>query len=398
MHLRTLTAGGLQMSEGDTRTSGPWALRSALQREQAAVDVLDWDRFRIAVQRETARTVRNEHAFAVVLFTIDGANGAQLRQRHRLNEICRRVCRLGDCRGLLTSPHELGVALMLCDVESDAAWRIIQRVLMSWEQVLRHGRQNQPLHVQAWCYPLATSSSSPQERCRTEWSPMLSPRTPRPLHWASKGVPAWKRGFDLLFSTLLLAALSPLLVVLAAYIRWVSPGPAILKQARVGREGEVFACWKFRTMPVNVDTETHRRYMATLIHDDEESAAMQKKCDANRLIPGGAFLRSACLDELPQLVNVLRGEMSLIGPRPPIPYEVQEYDDWHMARFASLPGMTGLWQVSGKNHLTFREMVRLDIAYARALRPLLDLTILLRTPLTIFGQLREQRGAKREIS
>ena len=109
------------------------------------------------------------------------------------------------------------------------------------------------------------------------------------------------------------------------------------------------------------------------------------ECDP-QIIPFGRFLRNTCLDELPQLINVLRGEMSLVGPRPPIPYEVKEYLRWHNGRFDIVPGMTGLWQVSGKNGLTFKEMIRLDIRYTRNISLWLDLKILFKTPMAIFNQ------------
>jgi lipopolysaccharide/colanic/teichoic acid biosynthesis glycosyltransferase len=148
-------------------------------------------------------------------------------------------------------------------------------------------------------------------------------------------------------------------------------------------------------MKVDTDTSRHRQYLAELIHDGkargETDRAMKKLDDTNdQIIPFGRILRSYCVDELPQLINVLRGEMSLVGPRPPIPYEVSEYLRWHNDRFDAVPGMTGLWQVSGKNRLSFKEMVRLDIQYARHLSFWRDLKILLRTPLAIYSFIRKR--------
>ena len=122
---------------------------------------------------------------------------------------------------------------------------------------------------------------------------------------------------------------------------------------------------------------------------------MLKLDDKNsQIIPFGKFLRKTCLDELPQLINVLRGEMSLVGPRPPIPYEAVEYSMWHNGRFDAVPGMTGLWQVNGKNRLTFKEMIRLDIRYARQLSLWLDLKILLKTPFAIITQIKDASQGK----
>lgn len=209
-----------------------------------------------------------------------------------------------------------------------------------------------------------------------------------------RSVPRWKRILDLVGGTLILILLSPILLAVALYIKLVSPGPVFFKQTRVGRAGHLFTMWKFRTMHVGNDASEHQRYMATLIKEGAVSTngnggapAMHKLDDANpSIIPLGRFLRSSAVDELPQLFNVLRGDLSLVGPRPVILYEVDEYLRWHRNRFDVVPGMTGLWQVSGKNWLTFTEMVRLDIKYARECSLPLDLWILLKTPLAIAGQ------------
>ena len=144
-------------------------------------------------------------------------------------------------------------------------------------------------------------------------------------------------------------------------------------------------------MKVNSNTSIHQQYYCNLIKgNDNHCSAMAKLDDNNpQIIPFGKLLRKTYLDELPQLINVLRGEMSLVGPRPPIPYEVAEYIKWHNGRFDAIPGMTGLWQVSGKNKLAFQEMVRLDISYSRNLSFLFDLKILLLTPFAILSELIE---------
>jgi len=158
--------------------------------------------------------------------------------------------------------------------------------------------------------------------------------------------------------------------------------------------------WKFRTMKVNTDATTHRQYLAKLInsaaHNDENSAKPMTKLENDpQIIPFGKILRQTYLDELPQLINVLRGEMSLIGPRPPLPYEVTEYLPWHKGRLDAVPGMTGLWQVSGKNKLTFNEMVYLDIQYWRKKSLWLDIKILLMTPVAILVQVKDSFRSKK---
>ncbi len=202
-----------------------------------------------------------------------------------------------------------------------------------------------------------------------------------------------KRGFDLFGASVFLLFFSPLFVVIAVVIKIVSPGPVFYKQQRIGYAGQPFTFFKFRTMRPDADSREHQDYLASLIKGASDKnvpdAPMAKLDHDPQIIPFGGLLRKTCLDELPQLFNVLRGEMSLVGPRPPIPYEVKEYHSWHRGRFNALPGMTGLWQVSGKNKLSFREMVRLDIRYARERSLWVDIKILFRTPLAIYEQLRD---------
>jgi lipopolysaccharide/colanic/teichoic acid biosynthesis glycosyltransferase len=207
----------------------------------------------------------------------------------------------------------------------------------------------------------------------------------------ARKIPLWKRGLDLFGSIIGLIFLSPLFFIIALIIKVVSPGPVFFKQERIGYGGKAFSLIKFRTMELNTKTEIHQNYCAELINGDCEDQnsdrPMIKLDDADpNIIPFGKIIRKACLDELPQFINVLCGDMSLVGPRPPIPYEVQEYLHWHKGRFDAIPGMTGLWQVSGKNQLSFKEMVRLDIRYSRNLTLFLDLKILLMTPYAIISQ------------
>ncbi len=205
-------------------------------------------------------------------------------------------------------------------------------------------------------------------------------------------LPMWKRTMDIVVSCICFVLLSPFFLATALFIKIVSPGPVFFKSKRVGFGGEEFTMWKFRSMHVNGSEDEHKKYMKKLIREggnssDRDRVAMAKNDADSRLIPMAALIRKTCLDELPQLINVLRGEMSLIGPRPAIGYEAEEYERWHCGRLDAVPGMTGLWQVSGKNQLTFREMVALDIRYAREMSLALDIAILLRTPLAILNQL-----------
>ena len=197
-------------------------------------------------------------------------------------------------------------------------------------------------------------------------------------------VPAWKRCMDIAGSLILIALLSPLFLLVSIYIKTISSGKILFRQTRVGYRGSTFTFMKFRTMHENNDSCVHREHLKELIRSGLPMEKLDNGSDP-RIIPGGRILRKACLDELPQLFNVLRGEMSLVGPRPCIPYEAEEYLRWHTNRFDILPGMTGLWQVSGKNKLTFEQMIRLDMSYMRRMSLLFDLKILLLTIPTIFG-------------
>jgi lipopolysaccharide/colanic/teichoic acid biosynthesis glycosyltransferase len=213
--------------------------------------------------------------------------------------------------------------------------------------------------------------------------------------------PKWKRAMDITGALFALALLSPLLAGIALYIRIVSPGPALFTQRRIGFKGRPFRFYKFRTMNVGADTTVHQQYVATLIQEgaaggNGRAAArpMRKlECDP-QIIPFGRVLRSLSLDELPQLLNVLRGDMSLVGPRPALPYEVEAYAPWHNRRFDVLPGMTGLWQVSGKNRLTFNQMIQLDIRYAHTLSFWSDVLILFATLPAIGAQIKDDMFQK----
>lgn len=209
----------------------------------------------------------------------------------------------------------------------------------------------------------------------------------------AKPHPIWKRLLDVAGASLALFLASPFMLAAALWIKAVSPGPVFFRQERLGRGGRPFTMLKFRTMSVDGGESRHQDYICKVITDGE--APMTKLDTADpRIIRGGRLLRKLCIDELPQLFNVLTGRMSLVGPRPPIAYEVAEYQRWCRGRLDCVPGMTGLWQVSGKNRLTFKEMARLDIFYANNFSLWFDLKIMLRTPLAIVRQLMD--GLARE--
>jgi lipopolysaccharide/colanic/teichoic acid biosynthesis glycosyltransferase len=204
---------------------------------------------------------------------------------------------------------------------------------------------------------------------------------------------AIKRMIDVIASAAFLLVLSPLLAVIVAVIKLTSKGPVIYKQERLGQYGERFKCLKFRTMYANNDPKIHQEYVQKYIAgqdglDNSCGAAtpVYKLVKDPRITSIGGFLRKTSLDELPQFWNVLRGDMSLVGPRPPVPYEFEVYDLWHRRRVLEVrPGLTGLWQVSGRNRTKFDEMVRLDLRYCRTWSIWLDIKILIATPLAVFN-------------
>jgi len=187
-----------------------------------------------------------------------------------------------------------------------------------------------------------------------------------------------------------LPVLLPLAMLIGLLIRIVSAGPVLFKQERIGYLGERFLCYKFRTMFVNSDTAVHRGHLNQLMNSDAPMMKMDSHGDP-RIIPFGRLLRASGLDELPQFINVLRGEMSLVGPRPCVSYEYEQYLPWQRERFNTVPGLTGLWQVSGKNRTTFTEMIQLDIKYARCKTIWLDLKIILKTIPALMIQMWETR-------
>jgi exopolysaccharide biosynthesis polyprenyl glycosylphosphotransferase len=194
-----------------------------------------------------------------------------------------------------------------------------------------------------------------------------------------------KRTFDLTFAALAILLLLPLWLLVALLIKLDSKGPVFYTQERVGMDGRLFLLYKFRTMQANADAELHREYQRAFIAGRAEANLGNETKPTYKLLADpritriGKILRRTSLDEVPQLLNVLSGDMSLVGPRPPIPYEVEAYELWHRKRLDMKPGLTGLWQVSGRNRLPFEEMVRLDLYYIENWSLLLDLEIILRT-------------------
>jgi lipopolysaccharide/colanic/teichoic acid biosynthesis glycosyltransferase len=209
---------------------------------------------------------------------------------------------------------------------------------------------------------------------------------------AGKAAHIVKRGLDVFASLLLLVVLSPLLLLIAVAVKLTSEGPVWHRQTRIGEGGRAFTFFKFRSMRHNSDPALHRDYVTRMIagqnvaHNHPSGAGVYKIVNDPRVTSIGKILRRSSLDELPQLFNVLKGDMSLIGPRPPLPYEFERYRAWHRRRvLETRPGITGLWQVQGRSRTNFDEAVRLDLQYLRQWSLWLDLKILLKTPAAVIS-------------
>ncbi len=199
-----------------------------------------------------------------------------------------------------------------------------------------------------------------------------------------------KRAIDIVGGALLALLCLPFCVLIALVVKATSKGPVLFRQQRVGQHGKQFTFLKFRSMYVDNDHSVHKEFVTQMITREldrdksERNQGVYKLTSDKRITRVGKFLRRTSLDELPQFINVLRGDMSLVGPRPPIPYELAAYQTWHRRRLLEVkPGITGLWQVTGRSTVDFDEMVRLDLRYATSWTPWLDLRILIRTPAAV---------------
>jgi lipopolysaccharide/colanic/teichoic acid biosynthesis glycosyltransferase len=212
---------------------------------------------------------------------------------------------------------------------------------------------------------------------------------------ASFRAPFWKRFLDITCILLSMPIWLPVMIVLTVWIKLASPGPIFFRQERVGYRGKRFMILKFRTMKVNVETQSHERYLDQLIQANRPMTKLDASGDP-RIIRGGRLLRAMGLDELPQLFNVFRGEMSLVGPRPCTPHEYGRYHAWQQDRVNAPPGLTGYWQVNGKNKTTFVEMINMDIFYTKNMSLWLDLAIMVKTFPAVLVQVIETRLATRD--
>jgi len=347
--------------------------------------------FALALQYECARADREESEFSLVAFRLaEGASGQKQSQKliQAMTTHHRGVDSVGwiDRRHLgvlLPSTGPEGCARFVADVGKRKPSVDLPHAIFHYSEGCPYLSSRNEGSAKGSSSVLGGWDDGDPAHLDAEGVAALEDRLKQVL---VRSIPVWKRLLDLVGASVASILFAPLALPLSAYIKIVSPGPVLFRQQRVGYKGEPFTFLKFRTMHVRNDDSEHSSHLKGLIRSEKPMEKLDETGDP-RIIPGGRMIRKACLDELPQLINVLKGEMSLVGPRPCLPYEAEEFRRWHAYRFDVLPGITGLWQVSGKNKLTFRQMIRLDICYCRRMSLWLDLKVLLLTAPAIFGMI-----------
>ncbi len=347
--------------------------------------VLNAEAFRRMIALERKRSERSRKPFMLLLvdmgkYLSTEKNGKTLE---RILATLALSSRETDITGWYANDNVLGV--LFTEIASDSSSipaTIITRVTETLRKNLT-AEQFAELSLSFHVFPEDWDHEGDQRPSNPTLYPDLSQREN-----ATKTLRVMKRIMDVTVSLLALVFLAPLFLMIAAAIKTTSKGPIFFRQRRIGQYGTSFVFLKFRSMYVNNDAGAHKAYVQKLIAgkadkqpSDGNGEGVYKLTRDPRITRVGAFLRKTSLDELPQFINVLRGEMSMVGPRPPVPYEVEAYDIWHRRRLLEAkPGITGLWQVSGRSRVKFDDMVRLDLQYARTCSPWTDMKILWRTP------------------
>lgn len=328
------------------------------------------------LRREKRRADRSHAPLSLVAYQVEGSGASALSHLTELVNLLRRSTRETDSIGHV-GDH---VVAVLCPDTDETGARCLIKKVDAIADGLPYG---------------AVAATYPDELFEQLARGVHDPSNVHALliseHAAvSPGGYALKRALDVVGSIAGLVISSPIMLLTAAAIAVSSRGPIIFRQKRVGRDGVPFTFYKFRSMFVDNDESVHREFVSRLIKQGvahapsaaavETQKPLYKMRRDPRITPVGRFIRKTSIDELPQLWNVLKGEMSLVGPRPPIPYETQHYQAWHARRMYSVkPGLTGLWQVEGRSQVTFNEMVRIDLRYVRNCSLALDLRILIKT-------------------
>jgi lipopolysaccharide/colanic/teichoic acid biosynthesis glycosyltransferase len=322
------------------------------------------------VQREKRRTDRSHSALSLAVLTVDANGGSTLQ------DMLEKVSTMVRETDYVTATDDQCIGVLLPDTGEAGLRSFVDKVALS--------RDGKGAHTSGATYPDSAFDRLVAERLGTQRSRHAADADePSPVR--SHGYPG-KRSLDVLGALVALILLSPVMLIAALIIKLTSPGPVIFRQTRVGQGGAPFVMYKFRSMRTDMDDRAHRDFVASLIEGKvptpgNGTTAGQFKMKADpRVTAIGRFIRKTSIDELPQFYNVLKGDMSLVGPRPPVPYEAEKYKAWHRRRvFEMKPGLTGIWQVEGRSRVTFDDMVRMDLRYLQHCSLRFDLAILLRT-------------------
>jgi exopolysaccharide biosynthesis polyprenyl glycosylphosphotransferase len=352
--------------------------------------ILNEETFHAMLTLERRRAERSRKPFALMLLDSDpiGKDGSNVGFVERLASVVAHATRETDLVGWYENGAILAVIFTEINLQgtSPIAEVLRSKVVKALREHLDHKLASK-LAITIHLFPESWDEGHPDRVADIKLYPDLSPKASK-----KQARIVVKRGIDILGSGILLLILSPVLGAIALAIKLSSQGPVIFEQERLGQFGRGFKCFKFRTMYTNNDPKIHREYVQSFIagktetrEKDKAGPTVYKIKDDPRITPIGKFLRKTSLDEFPQFWNVLRGDMSLVGPRPPVPYEFEVYDFWHRRRVLEVrPGVTGLWQVSGRSRTCFDDMVRLDLRYVQRWSLWLDLKILLATPRAVF--------------
>jgi lipopolysaccharide/colanic/teichoic acid biosynthesis glycosyltransferase len=354
---------------------------------QIEIDLVQQDEFRRLLSRERKRSERSGKQLLLML--VDGKAIPGHGEAPNFQRIIRALgaaIRDTDIAGWFEAGGVIGVIFTeLGKTDISLAVKAIQNKVMTQLEAALKPAVLKGLFVSFFAYPdhwEGKKSARPLD-------PALYPDLLE-VERKKRGSLVIKRAMDVVGSALALLVLSPAFLILAILVKVSSRGPVLFRQQRIGQYGVPFVFLKFRSMYVSTDAKIHEEYVkkfiAGQVRRDGNKKLIFKITNDPRVTWIGRFMRRTSLDEIPQFWNVLRGEMSLVGPRPPIPYELEAYDIWHRRRLLEAkPGITGLWQIHGRSKTTFDEMVRLDLQYSRTWSPLLDLKILLRTPRAVLS-------------
>jgi lipopolysaccharide/colanic/teichoic acid biosynthesis glycosyltransferase len=349
--------------------------------------VLDEDSFRRVIAIERKRTERSKAPFVLMLLEVTNQSPEKASSAlESVMAVLLATSRDTDLVGWYKSKSTIGALFtgLVAGDKSSILMTILSRATNTLRDELSFEQFNL-INISLHYYPDDWEENGPGRPSNPALYPDLSNQAS-----GKKPLLILKRGIDIIGGLILSLICLPFCVLIAIVIKATSKGPVLFRQMRVGQHGRQFVFLKFRSMYVDNDHSIHREYVTKLINNETSAdgthkpGTVYKLTSDKRITPVGRFLRKTSLDELPQFLNVLRGEMSLVGPRPPIPYELAAYQTWHRRRLLEVkPGITGLWQVTGRSRVDFDAMVRLDLRYATSWSPWLDIKILLRTPLAV---------------